>query len=342
VLALVVALNVLFGLAFYVAERGAQPDLTFADGIWWAMVTMTTVGYGDLSPVTPIGRYLVAYPTFLIGIGVVAYMVGVIADTVIQHFTRKRRGLMQIESTGHVLICNYPNEDRVLQLLDELRAEDRYKNVDIVLVTEALEELPEALQARGIAFVHGDPAREETLQRANVNAADGVFILPAIVGDPDADFKSYAIASLVEFVERETNRQIKTIVEVVRRENIKMLQRTNVDGIVSAEGLSGQLMVQEYLDPGVNTVVSQILTTLEGSQFYLHTTQLAGQRFREIQARVVDHATDMQIIGILRGGKAILNPADELAIEAGDQFVVLTNRREDFQAIEQELKQVAN
>ncbi len=63
-----ILLNLAFGIAFYFAERGVQAGLGIGDSIWWAMVTMTTVGYGDYYPETWTGRFLIAYPCFLFGI----------------------------------------------------------------------------------------------------------------------------------------------------------------------------------------------------------------------------------------------------------------------------------
>ena len=55
-----IVLNIFFGSAFYFAERTVQESLSFWDSIWWAMVTMTTVGYGDYYAQTPIGRYVIS------------------------------------------------------------------------------------------------------------------------------------------------------------------------------------------------------------------------------------------------------------------------------------------
>jgi voltage-gated potassium channel len=68
-------LNFVFGFLFYFVEKTAQPELTVLDAMWWAMVTMTTVGYGDFYARTMPGRFLVSYPCMLVGIGMIGYLV---------------------------------------------------------------------------------------------------------------------------------------------------------------------------------------------------------------------------------------------------------------------------
>jgi hypothetical protein len=63
---------------FYFFEKGSWPDLTFGDSLWWSLVTSMTVGYGDVYPKTWQGRWLVAAPTILLGIGLLAHTFGVI------------------------------------------------------------------------------------------------------------------------------------------------------------------------------------------------------------------------------------------------------------------------
>lgn len=65
----------------YYVERNAQPDnfRNIGDGLWWAIITYTTVGYGDLYPITMLGRALSAF-TALIGIAMVAFPTGIISS----------------------------------------------------------------------------------------------------------------------------------------------------------------------------------------------------------------------------------------------------------------------
>ena len=68
----------------YFVEKGAQPEVfkNIGDSMWWAVITFTTVGYGDIYPVTPIGRILCAFISF-IGIAMLAIPTGIISSAFI-------------------------------------------------------------------------------------------------------------------------------------------------------------------------------------------------------------------------------------------------------------------
>lgn len=75
----------------YYAEHSAQPDKfsSIPASMWWAIATLTTTGYGDVSPVTTIGR-LLAGATSIIGIGLVALPVGILASAFMEELKRSR------------------------------------------------------------------------------------------------------------------------------------------------------------------------------------------------------------------------------------------------------------
>ena len=82
VLSLILFFIVLFGFIFFTTE----PDVkSFSDGLWWALVTITTVGYGDITPMTSIGR-LVASALMFLGLGLIASLTAVISVKFIQNF----------------------------------------------------------------------------------------------------------------------------------------------------------------------------------------------------------------------------------------------------------------
>ena len=91
----------LFGYLFYVSE----PDVRdLGDGIWWALVTITTVGYGDITPVTTLGR-VVASSLMLLGLGLIATITAIVSAKFIQNF-----------------VDHHTNDD-VLEKLDEMQLE---------------------------------------------------------------------------------------------------------------------------------------------------------------------------------------------------------------------------
>jgi voltage-gated potassium channel len=79
-------------LLMYHAEHDVQPDKftnAFA-GLWWAVATLTTVGYGDIYPVTAFGRFLGAV-TALLGVGLVAIPTGILSAGFVEHFSRSSK-----------------------------------------------------------------------------------------------------------------------------------------------------------------------------------------------------------------------------------------------------------
>jgi len=330
-------LNVIFGSLFYLAEKEVQPDLTFIDSLWWAMVTMTTVGYGDFFAKTVIGRFLISYPTMLLGIGIIGYLVGIVADFILEFSSKKRRGLMEILFKNHVIICNFPSIDKIITIVEELREDNFHKKSKIVIITDKFKELPEELKKLKIDFVFGSPTNEDILIRSGILYSSGIIILADNIGDSNSDERVYTIGSLIELLEKEHNIPLKTVVEVSRKDNIRLIKRANVDGVISTDGFAGALIVQEFLFPGLHDIFKQIITNKEGSQFFLHETKLIGKKIFDLQLAVLHHDANIQIIGVIHDDKQILNPQKTFTISKGDRLIILSENRADIEAIEKEI-----
>lgn len=328
-------LNATFGLLFFIVERDVQPDLTIIDSLWWAMVTMTTVGYGDFYAKTLIGRFLISYPTMLLGIGIIGYLVGIVADFILEFSSKKRRGLMEFLEKNHVIICNYPGVEKVVNLIRELKETEDYRQAPIVLITEKIDELPEELKKFKLFFVKGSPTDEEILLKANIFDSSGVIVLAEEINSASSDERNYTVGSLIELMERESNKPIKTIVEVVKRGNVKLMDRANVDGLVSTDGIAGAMLAQEFINPGINEVINQLLTNEKGSQLYLYPTTLEGHSMYDLQLEVIKNEANIQIIGIIQNGNQILNPPKNLKINKGDKLVLLSENRKEIEKIEE-------
>lgn len=91
VVSVVGALLVLASSLMYYIEQSAQPDKfsSIPETMWWSIITLTTVGYGDVAPVTPGGR-LLAGVIALLGIGIFALPAGILGSEFMEHVNRRR------------------------------------------------------------------------------------------------------------------------------------------------------------------------------------------------------------------------------------------------------------
>ena len=110
----------------FLAEHEAQPEAfaNMLDALWWAVVTMTTVGYGDIVPVTPLGK-LVGGLIAVIGLGMVALPAGLLASGFSEQLHHRRREFEN--EIAHVLATGgiSPAEgDRIKDLRDRLGLSD--------------------------------------------------------------------------------------------------------------------------------------------------------------------------------------------------------------------------
>lgn len=85
-------------ILMYYIERNAQPDVfeNIGDGIWWAIITFATVGYGDIYPITPLGK-LLGCIICLVGVAMVAIPTGIISSSFMSMIQNKERQQMQAE-----------------------------------------------------------------------------------------------------------------------------------------------------------------------------------------------------------------------------------------------------
>ena len=111
-----------FGYLFYVSEPQVE---TFGDGIWWALVTITTVGYGDITPLTTLGR-VVAGLLMLLGLGLIATITAIVSAKFIQNYVDSHTNddvLEKLEELETEIEKIEELEDNVLGKLKELETE---------------------------------------------------------------------------------------------------------------------------------------------------------------------------------------------------------------------------
>ena len=317
-LTILLASVLLYGMTgFLYWELPASPDLNWADGLWYTIVTMTTVGYGDFFPKTTGGRFFVGGPVMLFGIGLLGYALSVVAAALVSSKTKEIRGMSSYVGSGHLVIINFPGLPKVAQVLDELEHDPSFgKHTPILLVDEYLEELPPELAKRGIHYVRGNPVRDTTLNRASIDNACYVVILARNGSDPASDNLNVTIALAVEA----RTVDVRTVVECVDPASVELLKKAGCDRIVCSSRFDAYFLSQELLNPGVQEVIDDMLSLRDGQQIYFIPVK-EERRFEEIATlcRQRGHLA----LGASTGEGIRLNVGGDKVLRRGDRVITL-------------------
>jgi len=302
-------------------ELPENPALNWSDAFWWSIVTMTTVGYGDYFPATYWGRMLVGFPTMILGVGILGYILSLAASAILESKLQEVRGMKKIKTGGHIVICNFAKISKTLELIQELRRDKSTRDVEIAIIDNIIEELPPELQEAGITFVKGDPSRLSILEKGNVFESRGV-VIQALIDDPvHSDNFNLKVALTIEKVAPTT----RTVVECIDPENEEFFRRAGCDSIVCIAMLSGQMMVQELQDPGVGTVISELTSNTHGKQFYIMPLPTGYRNFQEVRTHL--ETLEMLLVGIRRKNENHLLPENNFHVQESDKAIVISAGR---------------
>ncbi|MFO1327762.1 MAG: potassium channel family protein [Rubrivivax sp.] len=304
---------------FLYFELPGNPELSWSDALWYCLVTLTTVGYGDYFPKTAGGRYLVGVPLLMLGVGLLGFMLSVVATTLISARNKEAKGMNPARTAAQVVVIHYPGTEKLLRLIDELTRDPAIgADARFVLVDPELDELPEALARRHVHYVRGDPTRDATLQRARIGDAAHALVLLRAGGGAAADAVNVAVTLAIEA----RTKHVNTVVECQDPGTQELLRKAGCDRIVCAGRFDALYMSQELLNPGVQDIVADLLSTAEGQQLYLTPVSgAAGARWAALQRAAARQGH--VALGLQRSGANHLNPAADFVLADGDLVVTV-------------------
>ena len=233
---------------------------------WWAIVTMTTVGYGDFAPKTPEGRMFAVLVMFA-GISLTAMFTAIISSIFVAKRIREEKGLEKVNIKNHIILCGWNrNADKIIHSIQYL-AEAPRKN--IVLINDLDEEEIERLKTRyrkiRLHFVVGDFTSEQVLEKANLEAAETVIIIPSDINDSiqNPDDKTIRAALTIKGLEP----NIRLIAYLHDRKNLTHIKRANADEVVISDDFGAYMLASHVMDPGIPQTVNRLLDNVSKNRF---------------------------------------------------------------------------
>ena len=233
---------------------------------WWAIVTMTTVGYGDFAPKTPEGRMFAVLVMFA-GISLTAMFTAIISSIFVAKRIREEKGLEKVNIKNHIILCGWNrNADKIIDSIQYL-AEAPRKN--IVLINDLDEEEIARLKTRyrkiRLHFVVGDFTSEQVLEKANLEAAETVIIIPSDINDSiqNPDDKTIRAALTIKGLEP----NIRLIAYLHDRENLTHIKRANADEVVISDDFGAYMLASHVMDPGIPQTVNRLLDNVSKNRF---------------------------------------------------------------------------
>ena len=320
------------GVSFYLVEKQTNPDVNnVLDAIWWALVTITTVGFGDVSPHTSLGRVIGGF-LMVGGMFTLALFAGFVGSSLVNAMLEIREEQFRMgDYVNHIVVCGY---DETTELLLELIEKELDTDKTRVVVF-ADRERP----ARGVPnhflWVQGDPTKQSELDKVRLTHANAVIIVGSRELSPQtADAATILTAFTIRAYLNEKSAEIRerhsplyVVAEVLDSENVDHARSAGADEVMQTRHVAFSLVAHTVRFHGTADTMSKLL--MSGSyNAYVgripdapESAIVYGDLLRQM------HLTKRGgiVIGLRPPGQAeVFNPPKDQKVEPGTHLIYLS------------------
>lgn len=298
-------------LAFYVEESGVNEKInTLSEAVYWAIITITTVGYGDITPATDTGRVIAVVGT-IFGMSAVVFFTSVIVSALTEQFTtlKEHRMERQIDKMrGHYIVCGYADlGNAVCATLKEERRDFVVVDID--------QDRVEAAERAGYVTLRGDVTLEETWSRLGLPRAAGVITALA----------EEATNVYIILIVKDLQAKCPLVACGTTKDSRNRLLKVGADRVITPFQLGGLQMAQSAIRPAAldffdlslqrefgDWEVEEVLVPIN-SRLKNHELKEAGVRIE----------FDLILVAIKRESEMIFNPKADTLLHEKDVMILL-------------------
>ncbi len=263
----------------------SDSSVDFLDAFYYATVTLSTTGYGDITPVSDSARLTNIFVITPLRVLFLIILVGTTLEVLTER-TREEWRLNRWRSTlrDHTVVIGFGTKGRsAIQTVctTGLKKEQ-------VVVVDPSSKAVDAATSEGFAGVIGDATRSEVLKRAEVHKARQIIIAP----------QRDDTAVLVTLTARQLNRGAKIVAAVREEENAPLLKQSGADAVITSSGAAGRLLGLSVLSPAAGMVMEDLIQQGSGLDIVERPVVRAevGRSPRE---------TDDLVVSVVRGHRVL-------------------------------------
>jgi voltage-gated potassium channel len=324
----------LSAVMLFLAEYRVNDNIeTLGDTLWWAIVTITTVGFGDITPVTTGGR-VIASALMFSGMFIIAMFAGVISSTLVGHLLPLKMEQVRMSSVSdHIVVAGW--NARVPIMLEEMVTE--YGNELPRVIVFAPRDRPVELDEQFL-FVNGDFTHEREFDKVRLAYARTVVVVASDVEVAEHPQKKDATTVLTVFTIRafekklSINRRspIHLVAEVLESENCQHARVAGADEVIETYRLGSSLLAHTAGNPGVGSVVTNLMLASHNNVYAgnLPAELVEGEMlvFEDVQ-ELLRREYGILVVGVVHKDEMELNPPPQTEVFAGDRIVYIGPRK---------------
>ena len=307
----------------YIVERphrGGFESLPLSS--WYAIVSMLTVGYGDMVPNSGLGKFIAAI-TFVGGFILFSITTAIITSIITTRRLQETRGLERVKISNHIIICG--SNLLLDSIIEGIRRLNKDEEKDIVLVNELSEEKANEIIVNHsppqIKYVKGDFVNEAVLKRAGVSNASSVVVLADEHGLDRSNPDERTILATLSI--RSLAPDATICAQIINETNETHLRRAGADEIVASTEYTGFIIASAVVTPGVPQMLGDMLS-YDKSQRLMRIKipkSFIGKSFKEFSSHLKKYFNAI-LIGVVSQTKGF-GLSDILKDDASsiDQFI---------------------
>ncbi len=309
--------------------------VAWEEALWVTWATFSTVGYGDFSAQTTVGRFT-SIILGTMGIAVLGTLFAATFEAMQYRKNQRRFGFMSNPIKNGYVIFHLPGEKTLGMFLREIYAVEG--DVGVCVVDDSTDELPRSIvQEYGsrVHFIRGSSLDKETYEKANLANNKTVLVFPKDPSSGESDGITNTVVKLIlSFVKEDT----RVLYILVDQKNGWMFDKRAIAILQDMEILA---IVQECQDSGTALMVERLLhNTLGANPKSVIPNKIIGYTWKEFQLAMITTNIHANPLALIHNGEPESCPEPETVIQKGDTVLIAAYDGFNWAEIEGRLSQI--